>query len=146
MAGVLAHEIQHVVHRHGTQALIQSLSTGILVSAIVGDVSGIATFGVEGARQLALLRYSRRSEEEADTAGMQLILAAGINPQGMIRFFDSLKQQTATEPKFLTYLSTHPATTERIEKLRTLAQQARPRSIKLLSDQEWQELKQLCHH
>lgn len=144
LAGVLAHEIQHVVHRHGTQALLQNLSTGLLVSAIVGDISGLATFGVEGARQLALLRHSRHSEDEADTEGMHMILAAGIDPQGMIRFFESLQQQAAGHSKILTYLSTHPATRERVEKLRALASQAQPRATKLLQPREWQELQQIC--
>ncbi|MDA2912290.1 M48 family metallopeptidase, partial [Nitrospiraceae bacterium AH_259_D15_M11_P09] len=67
LAGVLAHEMQHVIQRHGTRALLQRASIGILLAAMTGDVSSAATFGVGVASTLGTLSYSRRAEEEADT-------------------------------------------------------------------------------
>ena len=52
LAGVLAHEIQHVLHRHGTRMVFQRASTGLLLAAVAGDVSGVMAFGLETARTL----------------------------------------------------------------------------------------------
>ncbi len=62
LAGVLAHEIQHVLRRHSTKALVQHLSTGLLLTAVSGDVSGVMAYGLEGARVLgpAPVRPRRR--------------------------------------------------------------------------------------
>ena len=93
LAGVLAHEIQHVLRRHSTKALVQHLSTGLLLTAVSGDVSGVMAYGLEGARVLGQLRYGRAAEEEADALGMQLIIAAGLDPRGMIAFFEATQKE-----------------------------------------------------
>lgn len=125
LAGVLAHEMQHVLQRHSTQRILQDLSTGLLISAMSGDVTGSVAFGLEGARTLALLEYGRGEEEEADREGMRMVLAAGIDPNGMVRFFDELKKLDKT-PDFMKYLSTHPATGDRIKVLKKMASGAKP--------------------
>lgn len=116
LAGVLAHEMQHVLKRHTTQRIIQDSSTGLLLSALSGDATGSMAFGLQSVRALALLEYSRTEEEEADREGMKAVLAAGIDPEGMIRFFQTL-QKHGKEPEFLRYVSTHPATLDRIKDL-----------------------------
>jgi predicted Zn-dependent protease len=144
LAGVLAHELQHVLKRHATRMLLQQVSTGLLLSALTGDVSGAVAFGLEGARTLGTLRYSRLIEEEADAEGMKLLLAAGIDPAGMISFFETMKKKFGEGPEILTYLSTHPNTDDRIEKLRSLAEGAAKQPVRLLQDYEWKDVKKLC--
>jgi Zn-dependent protease with chaperone function len=126
LAGVLAHEMQHVLQKHSTQRILQSLSTGLLISAMSGDVTGSVAFGLEGARTLALLEYGRGEEEESDREGMAMVLAAGIDPNGMVRFFQELKKLDKM-PDFMKYISTHPATGDRIE---ALTQQAKGKGPK----------------
>lgn len=145
LAGVLAHEIQHILKRHSTRALFEHASTGLLMAAVAGDLSGIAAFGLETARTLGLLRYSRRSEEEADAEGMRLLLAAGVDPAGMIAFFETMEKKNGEAPALLSYLSTHPGAEQRVEKLRVMAQGARQKSIRLIPDYDWQEMKKICH-
>ncbi len=82
LAGVLAHEIQHVLHRHGTRMVFQRAPTGLLLAAVVGDVSGVMALGLETARTLGELRYSRRHEEEADRDGLRMLVAAGARGAG----------------------------------------------------------------
>ncbi len=146
LAGVLAHEFQHVLHRHVTRALFQDASTGLLLAALTGDVTGALAFGLEAARTLGRLRYSRAAEEEADADGMRMLLAAGIDPSGMIAFFERLRKEAPNLPDTLEYLSTHPATERRIERLRALAaagQPARP-TRPLLPDSDWADVKRIC--
>jgi len=143
LAGVLAHEMQHILQRHATKALIRHLSMAAIVAAVFGDVSGIGAFAVQGARTLTTLHYSRENEAEADREGMHLLQAARINPAGMIRFFETLKAQTrGAEPP--AYLSTHPETDERITRLKALAAAAPVSPQPLLPDVKWDEVKNLC--
>ncbi len=143
LAGVLAHEMQHILLRHSTRALLQRASMGILVAALTGDANGAMAFGLEGAGSLGLLRYSRQNEEEADVKGMQLLLASGIDPQGMITFYEKLKKidKKANLPD---YLSSHPRLEKRIEQLKILAPASKRKFVKLLADYDWRQIKGIC--
>jgi Zn-dependent protease with chaperone function len=144
LAGVLAHELQHVRRRHATRILIQQASMGLLLSAMTGNTSGATSYGLETARAFGILHYSRRIEEEADKDGMRMILDAGIDPNGMIKFFDILKKKSTEIPSVLKYLSTHPSTEERIQKLRTMATGGQRKPSPLLKNYDWSAVKNIC--
>lgn len=144
LAGVLAHELQHIFKHHVTRALIQHVSTGLLLTAIMGDTSKATAYGLESARLLGILRYSRQSEEEADAAGMRMLLEAGIDPKGMIEFFEMLNKGTSETTSILRYLSTHPSTGDRIKKLKSLAGQSQAKSVKILKGYDWSNIKKIC--
>ena len=144
LAGVLAHEFQHVLLQHATRALLRHASTGILLAAVSGDVSGAMTYGLEGARVLAELRYSRQDEEEADREGYRMLTAAGVDPAGMMRFFETLQKHTGKAPTLPSYLSTHPSTEGRIERLRSLGAAARPAASRLLPGLDWRNVRAIC--
>jgi Zn-dependent protease with chaperone function len=135
LAGVLAHEMQHVQLRHGTRAIMRQLP--LLMG---GGSDAAAVLGVLGA-----LSYARADEEEADAEGMRLILAARVDPRGMISFFETLERLTGSSSGMLTYLSTHPATAERRAALAALAD-ASPVAAEPISTGEiaWSELVQRC--
>lgn len=145
LAGVLAHEVQHILQRHTTRAIIQHASTGLMVAAIAGDVSGIVTFALEGARVVGALNYSRRAEKEADAEGMRLLLQARVDPAGMIAFFEqTLHPLARAAPNGMwRYLSTHPPSHDRVAALRALARSAGP-PVKLLPDRDWKDVKRIC--
>ncbi len=144
LAGVLAHELQHILQRHATRALLQHASTGLLIAALAGDASGAMTYGLESARALGTLRYSRQNEEEADAKGMRMLLAAGIDPAGMIAFFEVLRKEGGEAPGLLAYLSTHPNPGDRIESLKSLAGQSQRTPVKLLPDYDWRDITKIC--
>jgi len=144
LAGILAHEIQHVLHRHATRAILRNASTGILIAALVGDVSGVVAFGVESARTLGDLHHSREAEHEADHDGMLMLNAARVDPQGMLAFFQAMKKIEGTNPRAVRYLSTHPAASDRLEALSALAAQAPKPSVKLLPDYDWTDIRKMC--
>jgi predicted Zn-dependent protease len=144
LAGVLAHEVQHVLKRHTTRAIIQHASTGLLVAAIAGDVTGAVTFALEGARVVAALGYSRRAEEEADVDGLRMLMEAGIDPAGMVAFFERVLGRESGPEGGWQYLSTHPATRGRVERLKGLVANGVPPTRPLLGAHDWAQVKRIC--
>lgn len=123
LAGVLAHEMAHVTRRHSLRNLIQALGLGLIVQTLFGDASGLVAVAAEGSQTLLRQKFSRDTEREADDAGWDLLLAANIDPRGMTDFFHTMQSDLARNPAAvaadgeLSFLSTHPATAERIARL-----------------------------
>jgi len=141
LAGVLAHEFQHVLKRHATKAILHYASTGILIAALTGDATGAMAFGVDIARSFGMRQYSRQTEREADEAGMKMILEAGIDPSGMISFFDSLQKQENGAPNLMKYFSTHPEAADRAQYLKSLADKSQAPVVPLFQQGEWEKIK-----
>jgi predicted Zn-dependent protease len=113
VAGVMAHELSHVVLRHGTlqAAKAQKFQLGALAGQVIGSIVG----GTKGAviaqgSQIGLgtyfLKYSREYEREADLLGAQIMARAGYDPRQMANMFRTIQQQGGNQgPEFL---SDHP--------------------------------------
>jgi len=144
LAGVLAHELQHVLRRHSTRAVIHDASTGLLLVALTGDVTGPLAYGLQTARTLGGLRYSRHAEDEADVGGMRMLLAARVDPSGMIAFFDSMVKEEGEHPTALAYLSNHPLAVERTARLRAMAAGWKGPAEPLLPGVDWSALARRC--
>lgn len=120
LAGVLAHELAHVTHRHGLRRLIESAGLALLVQSLFGNTSGLEGFLIEGSRLLLEQKYSRDFEREADAAGWAYLIDSNIDPRGMIEFFKTLKkveEAHGSGAAGLSFLGTHPATDERMRAL-----------------------------
>lgn len=144
LAGVLAHEVQHVLRRHATRALLQRASISLLASALAGDPTGAGGFGLEGAQTLGALAYSREFEAEADREGMRMLARAGIDPTGMIEFFEALLKDGGKTPGLARYLSTHPSLEERVAALRALARESPGRRVPLFPGYDWHDMTRIC--
>src|SRR5882724_4437914 len=144
LAGVLAHELQHVLQRHTTRLLLQHASTGLLLAAVSGDITGVVAYGIESARVLGTLRYSRHLESEADVEGLRMLLAAEVDPQGMIAFFETLRGAERSLPGASRYLASHPLAVERVESLKRLAEYNPKKFQPLLPDRDWRDLRRVC--
>lgn len=143
LAGVLAHEMQHVLLRHSTRALLQQATTGVLLAAVTGDTGGATSFGGQAAQALALLSYSRKSEEEADNNAVTMLIDAGVNPAGLISFFEKLDAISRKKPRIPVYLSTHPDLDKRLHRLRPLtARSGQPAA--LLPSYDWTNIHGIC--
>jgi Zn-dependent protease with chaperone function len=123
LAGVLAHEVQHVEQRHSLEALVRSLGLRGLWVAVTGDVgAGIAG---DAALKLASLRFSRNAEHEADARGFDLLLRHDIDPAGMADFFGTMQAAAGSSPP--EWLSTHPPSDARRRALQEKLEALGPR-------------------
>lgn len=124
--GVLAHEIAHAQAQHGMRNVISSLGLMSLLSIVTGGADGLlGVFAAQGG-QLLSLKFSRDFERDADEKGFGYLVRQNINPQGMLSFFQKLMNQPkgkiAEAMEGYEFLSTHPATAERIARLQSLEQ------------------------
>jgi Zn-dependent protease with chaperone function len=114
VAGVLAHEVAHAELRHGLRATVKGMGFRALLALALGDLSGTALEAMVA--DLTELRFSRDAEREADAEGLRRLAAARIDPRGMVRFFERVRDEAGAAVPAL--LSTHPAPAERLEALR----------------------------
>lgn len=111
LASVIGHEIGHIVGRHGIEQMRDRALAQGLLSAAGLDRNDAVQIGVE----LAVSRPNGRSDElEADRFGLVNMTKANYAPAGILGFMQKLLQKTGSTPSFL---STHPATSERINSL-----------------------------
>jgi Zn-dependent protease with chaperone function len=144
LAGVLAHELQHVLQRHTTRLLLQHASTGLLLVAVSGDLTGAMAYGIESARVLGTLSYSRHLESEADIEGLRMLLAADVDPRGMIAFFETLRTAEGAAHSATRYLASHPLAGDRVETLERLATSHTKPFRPLLPGRDWGEVRRVC--
>ncbi|HPY42518.1 MAG TPA: M48 family metallopeptidase, partial [Thiolinea sp.] len=111
VAGVLAHEVQHVEQRHTLENLVYNLGWQASVALLMGDVSSLVV--TQAAAQLGDLKFSRELESEADLKGLESLHKAGIAPEGLITFFDKLAKEEEDSGSIPIFLSTHPASDKR---------------------------------
>jgi Zn-dependent protease with chaperone function len=114
LRAVFAHEIGHVRHRHAMRALLAGSLQALLALAVLGDVSAATTLVAGVPATLAHSAYSRDLEREADLVARTWLAQAGV-PQ--TRYDDLLRRlETESGAGRWTYLSTHPALDERLQR------------------------------
>lgn len=113
LMGVMAHEAQHVLQRHGLKGIINQLGITLMVPLIFGDMGSIM-FAIGGmGASLINLGFSRVQESEADELGVALLDKANVDPRGMEAFFKWMAAEEAKKGTTPAFLSTHPLSTER---------------------------------
>lgn len=139
VAGVLGHEIGHVRYRHGLKSVIESGGLGFLLGTVFGDFAG-GTAILIASRALMSSAFSREAEREADAFGVDLMLKAGGNPEGLAGFFRTVG---GGPPGALTWITSHPPSAEREAAIRRLA---RDRAIvaPALTAEQWAALRRIC--
>ncbi|MBI4000311.1 MAG: M48 family metallopeptidase [Nitrospira defluvii] len=115
VAGVLSHELNHVLQRHGLERMVKMLGLAAVVSIVVGDQQGLIGLARELGLNLVTLKFGREQETEADVTGIRLLSAARIAPEGMIGFFERLSEK---DKERVELFSTHPMSAARAERLR----------------------------
>jgi Zn-dependent protease with chaperone function len=108
LAGVLAHEIEHVERRHTLQLMLYQLGWATILAVALGDPTAVTTLLL---LQVGNLKFSRDLEAQADTGGLETLRKAGVAPDGMASFFKKLAAEGGGGPS---WISTHPSTGDRV--------------------------------
>jgi predicted Zn-dependent protease len=116
LAGVLAHEIEHVVQKHTVEALQKNKGMKIGADELVGD-KAVFNRLVEAATEAVLAGFGRKEELESDREGLRLADAVGYDPKGLGAFLRRLsdRNKSATEKQGL--FASHPEMQERLDLL-----------------------------
>lgn len=118
IAGVLAHEIVHVLARHGAQRIAQSQLTNGLIGAVSvasGDANAAQTAAMIA--QLVNLQYGRDDELQSDAIGVCLMIDAGYDPRGMLTVQETLAQASGGGGGQPEFFSTHPNPENRLQRI-----------------------------
>lgn len=139
LATVMGHEISHAIAKHGAERVSQAyVSQGLLVGGQVALGVAMANKSSQAqniwntayaaaapaAMNIALLRYSRQHESEADHLGLIFMAIAGYDPKEAITFWQRMANASKNSQKPPLLLSTHPSDEQRIEDLRRLVPEA----------------------
>lgn len=126
LAGILSHEISHVSCRHIANmveksrkigaATLAGVALGLLLGVGGGDIAASAlTIGSIAAGKSASLAYSRENEMQADQIGLGYLKGAGYSAKGLLSILRKIRNKSwFSSEQIPTYLTTHPATEERI--------------------------------
>lgn len=121
LSNVLAHEIGHVAARHAAQRHARETTLGL--ATLMGTIAtGRGQEGKEDTLTGGVFAYSRNQEREADRIGQDIAHCAGVDPDGMASFLRTLDRSVRLAAGYSPeqhYLSSHPATPERIAEAST---------------------------
>jgi hypothetical protein len=136
LAGVMGHEISHVVMRHSTRQASRQMKAqlplailgGVLGATVGGAVGSLAQMGMSITAGSVFMKYSRDAEIEADMVGAQIMYDAGYDPQAVVSFFNKMKAQGESRggPQFL---SSHPDPGNRAKNISSILSRFPPKQF-----------------
>lgn len=136
VAGVLGHEIGHVVERHGAEQMAKAqLTQGLTAAAAAAtydpenpnSAAGQAVAAMVG--QLINMKYGREDELESDEWGVEILVKGGYDPMAMVAVMDVLEQAAGGGGRQPEFLSTHPNPGNRRERIREAIQKLYPNGL-----------------
>jgi len=139
LAGVMAHEIGHLIHLHPTKGMIRHIGlTGTLDLLLAG-----AGQGIMGTATGLMLRsaYSRDAEREADDAALDILQRANIRTSGVVSVFKRFSTELPELPKSLKLFSSHPLSQDRAMRL---SAQATTTGRDAMSAEDWKSIQNMC--
>jgi beta-barrel assembly-enhancing protease len=134
LAGVLGHEIGHVIHRHASEHMAKGQLGGMLATAVGVGASDERGHGYSAAviaqvaNQAIQLKFSRSDESESDAYGIKYIVQAGYDPRGMLGVMQILKEASkgARGPSFM---MSHPLPDDRLQEIAARIKEMFPSGI-----------------
>lgn len=140
LAGVMGHEIEHVVRRHSVKQMeqMQGANVGVALACTLTGVcnnqAAAAAINVGGTAIFA--KFSRTDEQQADEGGFHNVMNAGISPEGMLTFFQKLlaeEQQGGSNSAASSWFADHPGTQDRIQDIQRMLAQVPPSTLRSLT-------------
>jgi predicted Zn-dependent protease len=138
LAGVIAHEMGHVVHRDGTRAVLQSAGLSFLFGMMLGDFVGGGAV-VIAAKTVLSSSYSRHAEAKADDYSVALMQKIEADPKALAAI---LSRIASDKDEGFELLRDHPETKDRIAAINKVTVESPQKP--LLTGAEWKALKAIC--
>jgi Zn-dependent protease with chaperone function len=148
VAGVVAHEIGHVAHRHPEIQSVRLAGMEVLSSLVTGTNGG--NIGSNAALMAGLMNQTREAEGQADAYAQDMLDHAAVDPEGLRQFFKKVmkleggggKNSNAALSSLGSIFASHPGTQQRIDEIKPLPQGvvAKP----AMGDADWKALKTIC--
>jgi Zn-dependent protease with chaperone function len=138
LAGVIAHEMGHVVHRDGTRTVLQSAGLSFLFGMMLGDFVGGGAV-VIAAKTVLSSSYSRHAEAKADDYSVELMQKIEADPKALAAI---LSRIASDKDEGFELLRDHPETKDRIAAINKVRVESVPKP--LLTGAEWKALKAIC--
>lgn len=129
IASVLAHEISHVIARHGAQQMAKSdLTQGLISAVLVASEDASAAQIAAAIGQMVNMKYGREDELQSDELGVRLMSQAGYDPRAMVEVMQILDQASngMRPPEFF---STHPNPDNRVQQIQEAIRQQFPNGV-----------------
>ena len=150
LAGVLGHEIEHVVRRHSVKQMeqMQGANVGVALACTLTNICSnqAAATAINVGGTAIFAKFSRTDEVQADEGGFRNLINAGINPEGMLTFFQKLlaeEQQSGSSSAVNSWFSDHPGTQDRIQDIQNMLAQVPASTLRSLTTdtQAFQQMK-----
>lgn len=138
LAGVMAHELAHIQKHHVMKKLIKEVGLSALISIASGGSSEIIR---QLAKTISSTAYDRSLESEADLKAIDYLIEAHINPIPFADFLSRLGNDEGDKPNALTWISTHPDSKARAEKIIEYAAGKKQEHEPVLTKETWDKLK-----
>jgi Zn-dependent protease with chaperone function len=143
VAGVLAHEIGHVVNRDPVRGVLRAAGTAGIIGVLLGDVFG-ATVIAAASDAVLNASHQRDAEQKADEAAYDMLSEAGLPSRQFAGFFDRLRARQGDMTGPLRYLASHPDLGGRAERAAAADTIGEGPFTPVLSDRDWIALQNIC--
>lgn len=126
VAAIMGHEIAHALREHARERMGKGLATNILATgaSILLGAGALGDAAIRGGAQLAMLKYSRSDETEADLVGMELAARSGYDPAAGVTLWQKMLQANKNAPP--QWMSTHPSGSTRIKDIQSKLARVQP--------------------
>lgn len=142
VAGVLAHEIGHVVNRDPTRLMLRAAGSAGIMGMLLGDFTG-GTAILLVSEQMVSAKYHQGAEEDADSFAHAILADAGLPSAALGEFFGLVREKYGDVEGFLSHLASHPDLAGRAQRAAE-ADVTAGDYTPVLSDAEWQALRGIC--
>ncbi|HUF87784.1 MAG TPA: M48 family metallopeptidase [Thermohalobaculum sp.] len=143
VAGVLAHEIGHVIHRDPTRQALRAAGTAGIIGLVLGDVFG-ASIVVVATDAVLNASYQREAEARADEEAHRMLADAGLPATPFAEFFRKMRAKYGDAEGLLKLIASHPGLAERAERAAEADRIGDGPFEPVLDDQQWLALNGIC--
>jgi len=145
LAGVMGHEISHVVMRHSARQASRQMKAqvplailgGVLGAGVGGMVGSLAQMGMTLTAGSVFMKYSRDAETEADMVGAQIMYDAGYDPEACVTFFLKLEEQQGKSSSGPSFLASHPDPGDRAQNVKKILSRFPPKQYQTADSPEF---------